>query len=357
MASARRNGILIALALALAAGGGYYVWQSLKASELADGIASGNGRIEAVEVDVATKLAGRVSEIFVDEGDFVKRGDKIAQMDVRQLETQLRQAQAEARRADIGMETAKALVAQRNAEKRAAEAALAQRKIQADSAERQRVRAEQLAGSSTISQQQLEDARSAAEGARAAVAAAEAQSASADAGISAANAQVIDAEAAGDVAKAAIESIQTQIDDSTLTAPRDGRVQFRVAQPGEVLAGGGKVVNLVDLGDVYMNFFLPTDQAGRLAIGAEVRLKLDALPTRLIPATVSYVANVAQFTPKSVETAIEREKLMFRVKAKISPELLQKYIQLVKTGLPGVAYVRIDPKAEWPAALTGTLVE
>jgi HlyD family secretion protein len=168
---------------------------------------------------------------------------------------------------------------------------------------------------------------------------------------------VVDAQAAVDSAQAAIESIVAEIDDATLHSPRDGRVQYRVAEPGEVLGSGGRVLNLVDLGDVYMTFFLPTAQAGRVAIGAEVRLVLDAAPRYVIPAKATFVADVAQFTPKTVETEEERQKLMFRIKAQISPELLRKYIQQVKTGLPGVAYVRIDPDVEWPAALQGTLLQ
>ena len=78
---------------------------------------------------------------------------------------------------------------------------------------------------------------------------------------------------------------------------------------------------------------------------------LDAAPQYVIPARVSFVADVAQFTPKTVETASEREKLMFRVKAQIPPELLRKYMLQVKTGLPGMAYVRLDDQAEWPARL------
>jgi HlyD family secretion protein len=128
-------------------------------------------------------------------------------------------------------------------------------------------------------------------------------------------------------------------------------VQYRVAQPGEVLSAGGRVLNLVDLSDVYMTFFLPTVQAGRVALGAEVRLVLDAVPQYVIPARVSFVADVAQFTPKTVETASEREKLMFRLRAHIPPELLRAHITQVKTGLPGVAYVRLDPAVEWPDKL------
>lgn len=357
MTSTTKNKILIAAVIAAAIGGGYYAWRNLQASEIDKGIAHGNGRIEAVEIDVATKTAGRLSEIFVDEGDFVTAGQPLARMDTRQMEAQLRQAQAQARRADVGIETAKALVAQRQAEKRAAEAALSQKRVLLQQAERRLVRSQQLSASSTISQQSLEDDGASTEGARAAVAAAEASSAAADAGISYANAQVIDAQAAADAARAAIESIETELADSTLKAPRDGRIQFRVAQPGEVVAAGGRVLNLVDLGEVYMSFFLPTDDAGRLAIGSDALIRLDALPNSTIPAKISFVANVAQFTPKTVETQIEREKLMFRIKARVSPELLQKYIQFVKTGLPGVAYVRTDPAAAWPEDLSSTIVQ
>jgi HlyD family secretion protein len=203
----------------------------------------------------------------------------------------------------------------------------------------------------------LDNDRAAERSSAAAVAAAEAQLAASAAAINAARAQVVDAQAAVDSAQAAIESIVAEIDDATLRSPRDGRVQYRVAEPGEVLGSGGRVLNLVDLGDVYMTFFLPTAQAGRVEIGAEVRLVLDAAPRYIIPAKATFVADIAQFTPKTVETEEERQKLMFRIKAQISPELLRKYIQQVKTGLPGVAYVRIDPGAEWPAALQGTLLQ
>ena len=128
-------------------------------------------------------------------------------------------------------------------------------------------------------------------------------------------------------------------------------MQYRIAQPGEVLAAGGKVLNLVDLGDVYMTFFLPETVAGKVALGSEVHIVLDAAPQYVIPARVSYVASTAQFTPKTVETASERQKLMFRVKAQISRELLQKHLKLVKTGLPGMAWLKLDPQAQWPANL------
>jgi len=354
MTKSGRRRLIAALVLVLALAG-YYAWQKFGGSNLPAGIASGNGRIEAVEIDVSTKAPGRIREILVTEGDFVTAGQVLARMDTDQLEAQRRQATAQVHRAAVSVDTAKSLVTQREAERTAAMAILAQREAQLDTADRKLGRSEQLIKTSAVSQQVLDDDRAAAQGAKAAVAAAQAQVAASDAAISASRALVIDAGAAVDAAEAALESIAVEINDSTLKSPRDGRVQYRVAQPGEVLSAGGRVLNLVDLGDVYMTFFLPTAQAGRVAIGAEVRLVLDAVPQYVIPAKATFVADVAQFTPKTVETEEERQKLMFRVKAHISPELLRKYIQQVKTGLPGMAYVQLDPKTEWPARLKGPL--
>ncbi|TIO05658.1 HlyD family efflux transporter periplasmic adaptor subunit [Mesorhizobium sp.] len=356
MKISQRTWPIVGLLIALGAGG-YYAWQQSKDGDLPEGIARGNGRIEAVEIDVSTKAPGRIKEILVGEGDFVKAGDVLARMDTAQLEAERRQAEAQLQRAIIGVETANSLVTQREAERTSAAAVVAQREAELDAAERTLVRTKQLAANNTTSQQILDNDRAAEQAAKATVAAAQAQQAASDAAISAAKAQVIDAKAAVAAAHAAIESIDADIDDATLKSPRDGRVQYRVAEPGEVLSAGGRVLNLVDLGDVYMTFFLPTAQAGRVAIGTEIRIVLDAAPQYLIPAKASYVAAVAQFTPKTVETEEERLKLMFRIKAQISPELLRKYIQQVKTGLPGVAYVRLDPQAAWPASLQGKLVQ
>ncbi|MEI5681783.1 HlyD family efflux transporter periplasmic adaptor subunit [Mesorhizobium sp. CCNWLW179-1] len=355
MSRAGRNWLLIGL-LAVFAVGGYYVWQQARNGTLPEGIASGNGRIEAVEIDISAKSPGRIKEILAGEGDFVKAGDVLARMETAQLQAQRRQAEAQLHRAHIAIDTANSLITQRQAERTAAAAVVSQREAELDAAQRRLARSEQLAVNNTISQQILDNDRAAERAAAAAVAAAEAQLAASEAAINAAKAQVVDAGAAVDAARAAIEAIDTEIDDATLRSPRDGRVQYRVAEPGEVLGSGGRVLNLVDLGDVYMTFFLPTAQAGRVAIGTEVRLILDAAPQYIIPAKATFVADVAQFTPKTVETEEERQKLMFRVKAQIEPDLLRKYVQQVKTGLPGTAYIRLDPNAEWPAALQGNLL-
>jgi HlyD family secretion protein len=343
-------------AIAVAAvGGGYLVWQQLGPPPLPAGIVGSNGRIVATDIDIATKAAGRVKAILVNEGEFVIAGQILVEMDTDSLQAQRREADAQLRRAVISVDTARAQVVQRKAEKDAALAVVAQRKAELEAARKRFERSDELVKRGTAAMETLDNDRARFESAKAAVSAAEAQVAAADSAISAAESQVVSALASVDAGKATLDRIQTDIDDSTLKAPRDGRVQYRVAQPGEVLGAGGKVLNMVDLSDVYMTFFLPTQQAGQISIGMEVRIVLDAAPQYVIPASASFVADVAQFTPKTVETADERQKLMFQVKARIAPDLLKKHIRQVKTGLPGMAYVRLRPDVQWPPNLQAKL--
>jgi HlyD family secretion protein len=292
-----------------------------------------------------------VLHISAAEGDFVHAGEELAQMDTAVLQAQRREAQARLQQAKMGIETAQSQVIQRQAEQQAAEALIAQRRAELDAAQRRLARSQELAPKDAIPISKLDDDRAAFEAARAAVAAARAQAAAAQAAISQAKSNVIAAQSTVAAVQATIERIQADIDDSVLQAPRDGRVQYRVAEPGEVLPPGGVVLNMVDLADVYMTFFLPTEQAGRVALGGQARLVLDAAPQYVIPAEISFVADVAQFTPKTVETEEERQKLMFRIKARIAPDLLREHLHQVKTGLPGMAYVRLDPRLEWPPEL------
>jgi HlyD family secretion protein len=234
---------------------------------------------------------------------------------------------------------------------------VAQRQSELDAAQRRLARSQTLVREGASSDQEVDDDRARERSLQAAVVASRAQAEAAQAAITAARTQVASARAAVTAAQATVARIKADIDDSALVAPRSGRVQYRIAQPGEVIGGGGKVLNLVDLSDVYMTFFLPEPVAGKLALGSEVRIVLDAAPQLVIPARVSFVASTAQFTPKTVETASERQKMMFRVKAQIAPELLQKHVQLVKTGLPGMAWLKLDANAPWPAHLAVKLPE
>jgi HlyD family secretion protein len=326
-------------------------WNWLKPSGPGKGFVSGNGRIEATEIDVATKLPGRVQTIMVKEGDFVQVGEPLAQIQTDVLEAQREEAQAKSQQAVTAVASAEAQVAARESDTAAAQAVVALRASELDAAQRRFDRTEKLSKDGSLSLQEFDDDRASLHGAEAALTAAQAQVAAAQAAIKAAQAQVVGGKAGVTASVATIALIEADIADSLLKSSCEGRVQYRVAQPGEVLGAGGTVLNLVDLNDVYLTFFLSDIVAGKVAIGSEVHLVLDAAPQYVIPATVSFVATVAQFTPKTVETATERQKLMFRVKAQISRELLQKNLKQVKTGLPGVAWLKLDAEAQWPANL------
>ena len=330
---------------------GLVLWRSLRPDGLPAGIVAGNGRIEATEIDIATKTAGRVIEIMAREGDFVKAGEVLARMDTEVLLAQLAEAQAKVREAENAYQTAKAIVEQRESEYAAAQAVVAQRRAEFAAADKRLKRSRRLVGEGATPQQEVDDNTARVLGIEAGINTALAQVAAARAGIAAAKSQVVQAQSVIEAVKATVARLEVDIDDSALQAPLDGRIQYRVAEPGEVLNAGGRVLNMVDLTDVYMTFFLPTEAAGKVALGSEVRLVFDALPGYVIPAKASFVASVAQFTPKTVETENERLKLMFRVRARIGTELLKQHIQQVKTGVPGMAYVKLDPAIPWPANL------
>ena len=329
----------------------FLAWELLKPKGLPEGFASGNGRIEATEVDIDAKIAERIRSVLVHEGDFVRPGQLLVQMNTDVLMAQRREAEAELQSALTSVATAESQLTQRRAEKTAAIAVVAERRAELDAAQKLFLRTQVLAPKDFVTVQALDDARANSKSKEAAVSAAEAQVAAADAAVSSATSEILDARAKVEAERATIQRIQANINDSALYSPVDGRVQYRVAEPGEVLPAGGRVLNLVNLADVYMTFFLPDKVAGQVALGAEARIVLDAVPQFVIPAKVSFVANVAQFTPKTVETAEERQKLTFRIKGQIAPELLHQYLSQVKTGVPGMAYVRLNPQVEWPSYL------
>lgn len=341
---------LAALAALLAAGG-WWAWQRQGAGQDPEGFISGNGRVEATEVAIAAKMPGRVQDILVDEGDKVQAGQLLARIDASAMQAQLQQALAQVADAQSKQVSAQALVAKTRADLVTAQAVLRQRQGEREMARKTLARTQALLADRAISQQQVDEDRTRVNSTEAAVAVAQAQIDAVREGLHVAQAQVKQAQAGIDAAQAGVARLQSELGDTELKAPRTGRIQYRVVQPGEVVGAGGRVLSMLDLGDVYMNFFLPEQAAGRVGLGSEVRIVLDAAPQYVIPATVSYVASSAQFTPKSVETHNERQKLMFRVKARVDAQVLRQYEQSVKSGLPGVAYVRLDAQREWPAHL------
>jgi HlyD family secretion protein len=316
--------IAIAFLLVALAGGiyGYQAWKTAQ-SALPEGIASGNGRVEAKQVDIAAKESLRVKEILAKEGDLVEKGQVLVNMDVSTLESQLNQAKA-------SFAAAEERVA-------AANSAVVRQKSLAANAKIEEKRLAELLKTDSASEAEYDRAKTAAEASAAAVAEAAATLRSAEQEVKGAQANV--------------ETIQTRIDDAILKAPVRGRVLYKLAENGEVLGAGAKALTLVNLEDVYMEIFLPGPIAGKLKVGSEARLTADHTPDRCVAGVVSFVSPEAQFTPKQVETKSERDKLMFRVKIQVPEEMVKAYIERVKTGVRGVGYVRYDDKVQWPGFL------
>lgn len=311
-------------------------------------IINGNGRIEATEINIAPRMPGKIKKILVREGDYVKVGQVLVQMDTNVLDAQLKEAKGRLLMAQSSVAINQSKLIQAKNRKASADAVLKQREAELGVGKKRLTRSSRLVVDGAASKQEVDDNTATYESAIAAKNASLAQTGEAEAAIVTAEREVIGSEAAVTAAKGSVERIQADINDSTLKSPRDGRVQYRIAQPGEVVSAGSPVLNLVDLSDVYMTFFLSTLYAGRVAIGEEARILLDAAPQDVIPANISFISDVAQFTPKTVESTSEREKLMFRIKARIPKALLQKHITQVKTGVPGTAYIRLDAQKPWP---------
>ena len=295
----------------------------LRGEKFPPGIVESNGRIEATQVDVSSKYAGRLSEVTVEEGSNVTQGQAIAKITSPEYEAQLRAAQADVQKANDALASA--------------EAEITSRQSALEFAKSDFERGQELMKTGFITKQVFEQRK---RNLDSAVAAVQSFTSQRDQALS----QIANAEAE-------VDRVQSIIDDLTLVSPRLGRVQYQLARAGEVVAAGAPIVTILDLTDVYMTIFLPAADAGRLTVGDEARIILDPVPDYVIPAKVSFVAADAQFTPKTVETRDERAKLMFRTKLKIDPQILQQFYTRVKTGVRGMGFVRTKADVEWPADL------
>jgi HlyD family secretion protein len=301
---------------------GFRYWRA-KRTALPEGIASGNGRLEAKLVDVAAKEPLRVKKMLVDEGALVEPSQVVVELDTDTLEAQLAEANASVAAAGERLAVARA--------------SIVKQKSEIDLAEVEAERSRKLAQEGAGSQREYDVRATKVETTKATLAEAQAM-------LQTATEQV-------EVARANAETIRTRIADATLRSPVAGRVLYRLAEPGEVLGAGGKALTIVNLEDIYMEIFLPSDQAALAKIGAEGRITLDYAPNRAVAGFVSFVSPEAQFTPKQVETKTEREKLMFRVKIQVPKDIASQYIESVKTGVRGVGYVKLRETAVWPARL------
>jgi HlyD family secretion protein len=297
-----------------------------------------SGQVEATDVQVAGQVGGRLLELRVVEGDRVKSGDVIAQLDTAdaklaiararadrdQSAAQLRLLQAGARVEDVRQ--AEAQVATAEADVRAADAELAAAEADAD-------RFETLLAANSGSRKQRDDAltrravaSARAQGARDRVRAARESVTRLRAGsrreeLDAARARVAAAEAQ-------IATLEKAIADATVSAPIAGVVSEKLADVGELLQPHAPVVVVTDLDHVWANVYVDEPVVPRLRLGQPATVFTDAGGAGL-PGTVSYISSKAEFTPRNVQTAEDRSKLVYRVKVSVD-----NAGGTLKTGMP-----------------------
>ncbi|SSY85096.1 putative efflux pump membrane fusion protein [Aggregatibacter actinomycetemcomitans] len=295
---------------------GFAIWKNrqLQASEL-NGIAAVNGRLELKRLDIATLYPGRVEEILVQEGNEVKRNQPLARLSSSISQAQVSAAQAQKKRAEESVARALSEIDARQQQVNVT-------KLELNNA--QKLRLDNLISSSELERRQ--------------------------AAYKASLAAVNTTQAAVAQAQAQLEQAQLQNTDMLIKAPKDGRVEYQIAEVGNVLGAGGKVVSLLDPTDTYINVFLTAPQMNQLKLGDEARIVIDGMDA-VFPANITFIANNAQFTPKSVETTEERAKLMFKVKLQLPVDIALKYKLLLKGGMTGLGYVKYDQQAQWPAQL------
>ena len=342
--------VLLAVLLAAAAGGGWWLYQQQESTALPDFVFHSNGRLELNRLDVASLYPGRVERVLVAEGDAVKANEVLVELSSAQSSGQLAAAQAATLRAAELVQRARAGVTQAQQAVARADAEIAAYRQQQKVAKLELDNAKQMRREDLVSASELAKRQADFERATASVKAAQAARAEAQAAVAQGQAAVAEAEAGVKQAQAQADTAASADADMAIRSPLTARVQYRLVEPGTVIGAGSRVISLLDPADVSMNVFLPNATVGGLRVGDEARLVLDGIDA-VFPAQVSFIASEAQFTPKAVETADEREKLVFRVKLKVPAEVAQRYDRLLKGGMTGDGYVRRDSSQAWPLAL------
>ena len=387
-ASPRRRQIVLVVALLVVALIAGAAWRFFAGSALPPGVLGVSGRIEGDDAAVAAKLAGRIREITVREGDKVETGQVIALLDDAQIrareqqsEAALRQAQArvrlsqhqvtvyreQLRQNELGVEQSRADAEGRvhEAEGRlaAAEAQLAQAIAAHSQAKWERdaytklVQKGYVAEQDAMQKQYTEEAQAAAvsanrrqvDAARGAVTTAKANLAIRSAQVAAVQAQILQAEADIAAAQADAERAQAMLDearanraDLQVRAPFDGTVATRTAEPGEVVMAGTPIVILVNLGQVYLRAFVPGGDIGKVRVGQPARVYLDSAPNAPIDAQVIRIDPEASFTPENTYFREDRVKQVVGVKLGIKGA-----VGFAKPGMPADGEILVD--GQWPA--------
>ncbi|EIJ70119.1 HlyD family secretion protein [Pasteurella bettyae] len=319
----------IVFALVIIGAATFAIWKNaqLKTENL-EGIATVNGRLELKRLDIASLYAGRVEEIFVHEGDSVEKDQVLARLSSSLSQTQVNAAIAQKQRA---LDAVNQATSQIDAQEQQAKVA----KLELDNATK--LRRDNLISTSELQRRQ-------------------ASYQAAIAGVNTAKSAKAQAQSAVAQAEAQLAHAQSQNEDMLIKAPKAGWVEYQIAEVGNVLAAGGRVISLLDPNDTYINVFLTSEQSNQIRIDDEARIVIDGLDA-VFPAKITFISTDAQFTPKSVETKEERAKLMFKVKLQIPTDVAIQYQKLLKGGMPALGYVKYNSDVQWTENLTVRLPE
>ncbi|HEU5283437.1 MAG TPA: efflux RND transporter periplasmic adaptor subunit [Burkholderiales bacterium] len=356
------TGALLIVALAAA---GAVAWWLLQEPALPDGVLAGDGRVEATEVAVASKVTGRMLEMKVREGDRVRPGDLIALLSAEEIQRRVEQAESHVGAAEAQLrqrdEETRARLTEAQARLRAARERLQQTQTRVstlehhlDKSRADHARNQDLLAKGFISERQLANSENALRQAEGDLAEARRLAAAAQAEVEGAQASVAGIERqrpallqslqqeAG-AARAARDELTVARDELRVVAPVEGTVITRVSQAGELVSPGKPIVLLADVARPYLRVYLPEREIGKVKLGDSARVYVDSFPDRPFEAIVVEVANKAEFTPKDVHMPDERATLVYAVKLEIgNPQ------GVLKPGMPASAHIRWQPSVAWP---------
>ena len=307
------------------------------------GPAGGSGVIEGIDVNVTSRLATRITAVNVREGDVVKKGDVLVELDCLQAQDEHDLAVAQERAAEASAKAAQSnttsavrnvIVGRKNVDVAHSQQAVIEEQLEL--AEHELTRSQELfkAGAATASA--LDEAKNKRDQLAAQIAAQKqtegasleqvgALSASGQAVVAAA----LVAQRNVDVARATIATTEVALRECKLLAPRDGMVATRILEPGEAVAPGTAILTITDVTEARTRFYLPNSELAAAAPGRKVKVLADAYPNESFEGTIFYVSPRAEFTPRNVQTREDRERLVYSVEVRIPNQSLK-----LRSGMP-----------------------
>lgn len=300
--------LLILFIVAIFCSIGFFVYKNFFAKNN-DNIITGNGRVEAREVAVSAKFGGKIVELKVNEGDYVKKDQLLAVIDSRALE------------ADIEAQKAKSNEILKQISAVDAEIKATNSDITFYTKELNRTKA--LIKQNFASQLELDKNNNALDKTKAKL-----------------NSLIANKNSLQASYKSLLATIKAQeinLSDMKIYSPINGVVLYKLVENGEMISNGSRMFIMYNPDDLYMTIYMPSENAGQVKLGEKATVKLDAYKNKTFPATITFIADNAEFTPKEVETQKERQKLVFRVKLTFDDNSNRE----AKPGMPGDGYIEI----------------